>query len=1303
MPDDPAVVDAIPQPRLDLGALDRAGAERILAAVESGRRARADAEPIEPSSPHDGDGEQGPAPTTSPPVIWSVPDASERSQWAARQWGWTEASLHVAAARPAASANAAPLDGIDGLRVLLVCHEGSRTGAPLAALAVAERLVAHGARLSTLLLVDGPLRAELAALGPVHVATSGTFDAGALGSFDVVYANTVVAAAAVAPLAESGRPVVVHTHELGRAIEAIGADAIRRGVLASRAVVAVSAGTEAAMRRLLWPFDRRIIRSTEPLLEQRLAVARELGPRPHLPTGRGGAARPDGFAPDGFARGGSAVGRFAVGGFGTFCSLKGGDLLARVAVLAAAEAAAGHWSVSWLGGTSPEADALLRAGGAAPDAHPLRLLGEHAEPLSRLRELDVLALLSRQDSYPLAMLEAALVGVPTLAQAGSGGPEEFARSGGAAVVEAERPDLVLEALRALEAAPALRALMAAAGRRHVLAHNRVDRVARDVATALLAAVRPSVVRLDAAGDDRPAQLRPTPSVSIVIPVFNRADMTERCLRRLARTVDPADVELIVVDNGSTDGSAELVERLWPGAVVLRNPENRGFAKGCNQGVRAARSERVVLLNNDTEPCDGWLEALLSRLDEPDVGLVAPKLLFPDGTIQHAGMSLVEDRKHGLALNAIHDHYRAPASTAAADRGRDLQLVTGAVLALRRATFDAVGGFDEGYWNGCEDVDLCLALAAAGYRVVYEPSAVLVHHESASGAERWTKVNDNLRRLARKWAGRVRPDLLITEAGHVVPLAIPSGPVAEPAGAQGCTVALDGAVFGYHSLSQVNRELAVRLVPHGIGVVARSAEVPELTAALDERLAPIVASSSAAPGPRPAVTIRHQWPPDWSAPADDSPLVIVQPWEFGGLPDEWIEPIRMLADEVWCYTSWVRDCYLRSGIPADRLRVLPIGVDATRFRSDGAGFPLRTRASVRLLFVGGLIHRKGIDVLLDAYGRAFSADDDVCLVVKSFGADGVYRHSPGAALLREALARPDGPEIDWIDRDLDQAEMAALYRSCDVLVHPYRGEGFGMPIAEAMASGLPVVVTDDGAARDFCDETVALLVRSRRVAIPPGSGDLPSSSAGYWFAEPDVDSLVAHLRRIVEDGELRASLGAAGRARVLAQLDWTAIAGQAAHRLQALAARPARRVLAADPYRPDAPPHPLDDTRSRTLLVVAGEGHPGWPRAAAAAAAAIGADDDVTVVVAVADDGAPSGEATLAALEDHLGSAAADVLVEIGADDGVLAGLLVRCDATVVADPGWASAAARCGTATVAADARAVAAWVRGGAAAGRAA
>ncbi|MEZ5264894.1 MAG: glycosyltransferase [Acidimicrobiales bacterium] len=310
-------------------------------------------------------------------------------------------------------------------------------------------------------------------------------------------------------------------------------------------------------------------------------------------------------------------------------------------------------------------------------------------------------------------------------------------------------------------------------------------------------------------------------------MFNRADMTERCLRRLARTVDPADVELIVVDNGSTDGSAELVERLasggaaQPGEPRLRQGLQPGGAGGARRtGGAAQQRHRTVrrLAGGAARP-----------VGRARCGPGRPKLLFPDGTIQHAGMSLVEDRKHGLPSTPS-TTTTAPRRRPAADRGRDLQLVTGAVLALRLATFDAVGGFDEGYWNGCEDVDLCLALAAADYRVVYEPSAVLVHHESASGAERWTKVNDNLRRLARKWAGRVRPDLLITEAGHVVPLNIPNGIVAEPAGAQGCTMALDGAVFGYHSLSQVNRELAVRLVEHGIDVVARSAEVPELTAA-----------------------------------------------------------------------------------------------------------------------------------------------------------------------------------------------------------------------------------------------------------------------------------------------------------------------------------------------------------------------------------------------------------------------------------------------------------------------------------------
>lgn len=1176
-----------------------------------------------------------------------------------------------------------------GLRLLLVCHEATRTGAPMALLSIARWLAARGAQLQTLVLRSGPLEAEFAALGPILRPVGGRLELSALAPFDLAYVNTVVPSVLAAKLAEHGHPVVVHAHELDHAIDGVGRAAVQRGLIAARHLLAVSTASEAALRRALGAIDRPITIVPEPLGADRFAAAAQLGTRVH------------------------DDGPFVVGGFGTFCWLKGGDLLARCAGLAANGAAgddARHWLFRWLGQRGDDASRLLaevRAEGL-PDG--LGFLGERAQPLEDVRDFSVLALLSRQDSYPLAMLEAALVGVPTLAQRNSGGPEEFASCGGAALVDAEDPHDVLRALGVLQAHPPLRSLMAEAGRRTVRSENTMDAIGPRIA----AVIEEVMGRRAASPGGRWGRGalnvtgRPeAPTVSIVIPVFNRADMTERCLRALAPTVEGVAVELVVVDNGSSDGSAELVERLWPGATIVRNTANQGFARGCNQGVAAARAERIVILNNDTEPRPGWLEALLGHLEDPSVGLVAPKLLFPEGTLQHGGMWLVEDRKLGLPLNAVHRYYREPADTAAVNEVCDLQLVTGAVLAVRRSVFAEVGGFDEGYWNGCEDVELCLAVGAAGYRVRYEPASVLVHHESASGAERWTKLNENLRRLTERWAARARPDVIIAADGSVVPT---GGTFPLPAAPGGLRVALEGAAFQFHSLAQVNRELAVRLAAeHGFAIAARSTGVPEVTPADDARLLPVAAASAATPPLRPQVTIRHQWPPDWSDPADDSPLVIVQPWEFGGLPDEWLEPLHRLPDEIWCYTTWVRDCYLRSGVPAERLVVLPIGVDPQRFHPDGDRLPLRTTRGTRLLFVGGLLHRKGVDHLLEAYCQAFTADDDVCLVVKAFGGDSVYRHASGAALLREVMARPGAPEIELITRDLDQAEMAALYRSCDVLVHPYRGEGFGMPIAEAMASGLAVVVTDDGAARDFCDAETSLLVPSRRVATTPAANSLPPSRAGYWYAEVDRDALAASLQTIVADVPRRTALAEAGRRRVLEQLDWTAITAVAAERLRALAARPARR-LGADAatagtgrteqtnwYVPDGPGYELDETRPNTVLVVAGGGHDGWPRALAAVVSAVRRRDDVTVVVAVDDEDAAARERTLELLGVALDAAerdgaALDVLAVLEHEDRGLAALMRRCRITVAVDAEVARRARRCGRVAIAADGDAIGAW-----------
>lgn len=245
--------------------------------------------------------------------------------------------------------------------------------------------------------------------------------------------------------------------------------------------------------------------------------------------------------------------------------------------------------------------------------------------------------------------------------------------------------------------------------------------------------------------------------SIVIPVFNRAELTRGCLQSLAATLpENVDGEVLVVDNGSTDATqAVLAEFEW--VRILRNQENRGFAAAVNQGARAASGEYLILLNNDMIARPGWLDALLRRGREPGVGAVGARLLYPGGTIQHAGVVMNCERLSASGFVPTHRCYGFSGDSAAAARTIDLQAVTGACLLTPRAIFERAGGLDEAYWNGYEDVDYCLALRERGLRIVYEPSACLTHFESKSGPERFRRVPWNTARLADKWNGHVRFD------------------------------------------------------------------------------------------------------------------------------------------------------------------------------------------------------------------------------------------------------------------------------------------------------------------------------------------------------------------------------------------------------------------------------------------------------------------------------------------------------------------------------------------------------------------
>lgn len=165
-----------------------------------------------------------------------------------------------------------------------------------------------------------------------------------------------------------------------------------------------------------------------------------------------------------------------------------------------------------------------------------------------------------------------------------------------------------------------------------------------------------------------------------------------------------------------------------------------FAHNCNTGAKYVSGDVIVFLNDDTLPQPGWLDALLSAFDHFEVGIAGARLVYPDGRIQHAGVYL--DWPGGVLT--AHNELRDLPS-------RSVEAVTGACLAIRKTLFEDLGGFDAGFVNGYEDVDLCLRARADGWSIRYVAEATVIHYESQSGAARWSHVRENIQRLQEKWA------------------------------------------------------------------------------------------------------------------------------------------------------------------------------------------------------------------------------------------------------------------------------------------------------------------------------------------------------------------------------------------------------------------------------------------------------------------------------------------------------------------------------------------------------------------------
>lgn len=242
--------------------------------------------------------------------------------------------------------------------------------------------------------------------------------------------------------------------------------------------------------------------------------------------------------------------------------------------------------------------------------------------------------------------------------------------------------------------------------------------------------------VELAGEVRRVRRRPAGerSVEVIVCLRDRGELLARCVDSLLAQTGYERLSLALVDNGSRDpATLELLARYerLPHARVLRDPRPFNFAALNNAAAWSSTADVLVFLNNDTEIVDpGWVSTLIEEALRPEVGAVAPMLVYPDGTVQHAGAALGLHGYAGHPFAGLAPMAETPFGRA--DGGtRNWLAVTAACLMIERGKFQAVGGFDESFIVAGNDVDLCLRLTAAGHRSLCVPHAVLVHDESRS--------------------------------------------------------------------------------------------------------------------------------------------------------------------------------------------------------------------------------------------------------------------------------------------------------------------------------------------------------------------------------------------------------------------------------------------------------------------------------------------------------------------------------------------------------------------------------------------
>ncbi|MEA2474731.1 MAG: hypothetical protein QOE06_2646 [Thermoleophilaceae bacterium] len=604
-----------------------------------------------------------------------------------------------------------------------------------------------------------------------------------------------------------------------------------------------------------------------------------------------------------------------------------------------------------------------------------------------------------------------------------------------------------------------------------------------------------------------------PLASILVPMHSSGAAGERALRSLARNTSGIPFELVVVNDRADEETARVIEAL-ENAEVIVNSENLGFLASTNRAAHAAGGRYLVLLNDDTEVQPGWLEALVDCADsDPRIAYVAAKLVHPDGRLQEAGSIVWQDATgwnfgRGDSADLPQYNYR-----------RDVDYGSAAAALVRADAWNEAGGFDDRFGPGYyEDTDLCFALRDRGHRVVYEPRAVVVHHEGVSHGNAADdprgKRHQELNRpkFVAKWRATL-------EAGHRPPPPASDPRVAADRNPGEHVLVIDHRVpmpdsdsgsLRMFELLRALRERGCRVTflpdnlgaqqPYtswmqsfGVEVLHDPLDVPAELDALRGRVSLAIVS-------RPQIAARYldalrERIPGARVAYDTVDLHYVREQRRAELGEgnpakavalREIELALIRACDTTIVVTEPERAEVLSAVPDADVRVIPNANDVAEVVPPPDG-------REGLLFVGGFQHTPNLDAAIVLVREIMPL---------------VWRELPECVLTIVGPHRP--PEIDalasarvrvagWVP------DMTELLEGSRLMVAPLRyGAGMKGKVTQSLAAGLPVVTTTVGA---------------EGLAIEPGE---------HMLVADHVDQIAADVIRLYRDDELWRRLSAAGQ-------------------------------------------------------------------------------------------------------------------------------------------------------------------------------